>query len=255
MVSIVGCAPQTIDETPDQTSETPKEISSPAELVGKRGIQTNITEFNELLVRASKISEYKYTLHDSDIEQDYKYYFKGRFVKVELPMLLEHETGEVFNTVYMERTNKYAFTRCNREVCPEGDMEFEVGDYDYFYRPEPYEILSMFRSMDYVGDEMIGNDYVKVFSGTYLGNQGRIYVQEYWGYPLKLEYVDDSNTKHTIEFLDMEIDNTRIGEVQMPPNFKIKGEKGSWWNWEHYLGELKTNTDVDMPGLEPQYGV
>ena len=247
---IAGCVQPPAGDTDVLIETEPDVVNDPAELIDKRGVQTNITEFNELVRRASAIESFKYALVDSDEDEEYYFYGKQRFYRVELPKMLEHDTGEVFDTVYMERTTRTALSRC-RDSCAEVDMEFEKVDYDYFYRLDPYEQLTRFNPDSYIRDDMIGNDYVKVFSGRYMSGNATAWIQEYYGYPLKIEYTKEDGSTRTIEFNDMEIDTVRMGEIQLPFNCTVKGEEGNWWIWEHYLGEMKKSDMMigtpDMP--------
>ncbi|HII72419.1 TPA: hypothetical protein HA265_06715 [Candidatus Woesearchaeota archaeon] len=256
VVSLTGCksAPkseekgtETLEDTgdiaPPKAQEDP---DAPRELLDKRGQQTDITEFKELVRRASKIESYKYTLSDTDMDEEYGYYFKQRFIKVVLPETRTYPTGEEYNWVYMDRSTKTALTRCGE--CDEPDKELEKTDYEKYYALDPYEMLTKAADAELTGEEMLGNDYTKVFSIRYDGKPGKVWVQEYWGYPIRFE-IGEGQEKRTVEFKDMMIDATRAGEIEPPFEFTVKGEKGTWWSWEHYLGEME-GKNIPMPQIQ-----
>lgn len=236
--------------TQKQGTETEKEIAPPeasaeqatAEIIEKRGQKTNITEFEEFLRRSSAIESYKYTLSDSETEEEWTYFILGRFVKVKLNILKRDSAGNEYSEVFLDRITKTAFTHCGREYCDK-DREIEKTEYEEYYQPDPNEMITGTRNAEYLTEEMLGNDATKVFSITHLGEPSKVWVQEYYGYPLKFKIGD-----RTIEYKEMTIDATRRGEIDLPFNFTVKGEKGNWYFWEHYLGlwpekknELVTN--------------
>ena len=231
------------------------------DLPEKRGVITNITEFDELLRRASSIASYKYTLTDTDLGiEDQQFWFAGRFVKTRFPYTYQHSTGQIYDEVFLERTTKQAFTHCSREVCekPNIDKELERVDYEEFYVWDPMEYLFRATKPSYVTTEMVGNDYTKVFSVTFEGKEARLWLQEYYGYPLKIVVRNEDDSKRTIEFKDMMVDATRRGEIDLPTNFTISGEEGNWYFWEHYLGEWpKEGSNIEIPPgeVKPAFGV
>jgi hypothetical protein len=228
----------------------------------KRGVKTNITEFNGLLLRASNIQSYKYNLTDSAIgSEEYRFYVLGRFVKVVLPEIEQHSTGEIYDEVLMDRLTKTAFSHCSKNLCPkpELDKEVEKVEFDDYYIKDPLEYLYKATTPEYVKEEMIGNDYVKVFNIKYEGKDARIWLQEYYGYPLKIMVRNDDDSKRVVKFEHMTVDNTRRGEIDLPFNFTVSGESKSWVFWEHYLGEWPEkgkNFEVDDEGnlVNPLFG-
>ncbi len=241
MFALSGCKndiPQTnVTVTPEMNTTEPEK--QPVDVVEKRGIQTNITDFNELLRRASKIATYKYNITDTTHGADeYRFYVFGRFIRVDLPELEKYSDGTKYDQIFLDRVTKHAFSKCSINHCPRPnlDKELENTEFDDYYISDPMETLYKATKAEYVKEEMLGNDYAKVFSIKYEGNDARLWLQEYYGYPLKLVIKTSDNTKRTITFTDMQVDATRRGEIDLPTNFTIKGEEGSWFFWEHYLG-------------------
>ncbi len=210
------------------------------DIVDKRGFQTNITDFDELVRRASSIQSYKYNITDTGIGiKNLMFIVDGRFVKHILPKAMQHETGEVFDEVLMDRLTKQAFSHCSKYLCPKPNIDYELERVDYsdYYVPDPMEYLYRTTDGKLINEEMIGNQYTKVFSANFEGKPARIWLQEYYGFPLKIIVREDDDSKRTITFDGMMIDAARRAEVDPPFNFTISGEKGHWWFWEHYLGE------------------
>lgn len=212
------------------------------DIVEKRGVKTNITDYKELVRRASSINEYKYNITDTGTGvKDQRFIIKGRFVKKVLPEPMQHSTGQVFDEILMDRITRQAFSHCSKHLCPKPDIdkELERVDYEDYYVPDPMEYLYKATDGELVREDMIGNQYTKVFSVTFEGKPARIWLQEYYGFPLKIIVRNEDDSRRTILFEDMMIDATRRGEIDTPFNFTISGEDGHWWFWEHYLGEWK----------------
>jgi hypothetical protein len=210
------------------------------DIVEKRGVKTNITEFNELLRRATKIESYKYTITDTDLGvEGHEFYVLGRFVKIRLPGTMQHGTGEFFDEVLMDRVTKTAFSHCSRDLCPKPDIDkgLEKVEYSDYYISDPMEYLYRVTKPEYIEEEMVGDQYTKVFNARFEGNEARVWLQEYYGFIVKMIVKNEDGTKRVIKFEDMLVDNTRRGEIDLPFNFTVKGEQGSWYFWEHYLGE------------------
>jgi hypothetical protein len=239
-----GCDPEantniSISPEANTTANTTPE-KAPVDIVEKRGQTTNITDFNELLVRASAIQSYKYNFSDTELGTDeYRVYLLNRFVKIVLPETNKHTTGDVFDEILADRQTKTAFSHCSINTCsrPNIDRQLEKVEYDNYIIKDPYEYISMATNAQYVKEELVEEQYAKVFDATYEGKPARVWVQEYYGFPLKIMVKNEDGSKRTIKFYDVMVDATRSGEIDTPSNFTIKGETGHWLFWKHYLGE------------------
>ena len=229
------------------------------DIVEKRGVQTNITEFNELVVRASNIDSFKYSLTDTAIgDEEYEFLVRGRFVRILLPEPTEHDTGEVYDEILMDRKTKTALSHCSIDLCPKPDIdrELEKVDYDDYYISDPMEYLYKATDAELVKEEMLGDQYTKVYSVMYEGRPARIWLQEYYGFPIKIIVRNEDDSKRMINFEEMMVNNVRRGEIDPPFNFTVKGEGDrKWWTWEHYLGELDDEGKIIQPGSDPMLGV
>jgi hypothetical protein len=264
LVFVAGCQPKpsanvTISPEPD-VNINPITGGPYADIVDKRGVQTNITEFNELVKRASAIESFRYELTDTGLGiEDRSFLVLTRFVKVKLPELMQHRTGEWYDEVLMERTTKTAFSHCSIDNCPRPDLDKEIErvDYEEYYINDPMEYLYEATNAEFVKEELLGNDYTKVFSIKFEDNEARIWLQEYYGYPMKIIVRNDDGSKRTIKFDEMMVNNVRKAEVDLPFNSTIKGEDKHWWFWEHYLGEWEPPRRLNIPGVpeEPVLGV
>lgn len=252
LVFVTGCQHSQTSAKPDATVQVSPEPTAQGadinpvtgepyhDIVEKRGFQTNITDFDELVRRASSIQSYKYNITDTGIGvENQRFLIHGRFVKRILPEAMQHETGEVFDEVLMDRLTKQAFSHCSKELCPKPNIDYELERVDYhdYYVPDPMEYLYRTTDGQLIKEEMIGNQYTKVFSANFEGKPARIWLQEYYGFPLKIIVREDDDSRRTITFDGMMIDATRRSEVDPPFNFTVSSEKGHWWFWEHYLGE------------------
>ncbi|NQU79442.1 hypothetical protein HQ545_06770 [Candidatus Woesearchaeota archaeon] len=249
-----GCAyiPQDPDSNATKDDNTTDQTEPAPDIVEKRGQKTNITKFNELLTRATKIKAFKYKITDTGMEgtnkDTYSIKMLGRYVKIGLPEPREHDTGEVFDEVIMDRLTKTAFTHCSSDLClkPELDRELEKVEYETYYMPDPLEYIYKITDTQYVKEEMLGDQYTKVFNAQFEKRPARVWLQEYYGFPLKIIIRMEDDNKRTITFDDMIIDNTRLVDIKPPFNFTVKGEEGTWIMWEHYLGDWPPQNNVNL---------
>lgn len=209
----------------------------PKDIVEKRGDQTNITEYQELMARLSGIISFEYLFSDTKLgitNQQVKVY--GRYQKIE-NMKSAYNDEEIYNELFLDRVEKEAFSHCSKELCPEPkiDKELERIDYEPYAFNDPYEYASKVSNPEFIGEKMVENQYTKVFKINFEGKPARIWLQEYYGFPLRIEIVD-GDEKRIIKFEDMEIDNLERPDLDMPFGFSIKGEEGIWFFWDHYLG-------------------
>jgi hypothetical protein len=248
LFSAAGCQKTENEDKENVSVETGlKEL--PKDLVEKRGMKTNITEFQELARRASSINSFKYKFSDTETGvKDYHFTSLNRFVKLTLPELKEHKTGEVFNEVFMDKLTETALSHCGLAYCPKGslDKEVEKVEFDDYYIRNPVEYLYRATDAEFVKEELLDDQYTKVFSVTFEGRPARIWLQEYYGFPLKIVVRNEDESKRTIKFDDVMIDSTRRGEIDLPFNFTVKGEPKSWVFWEHYLGEWPPKNAIHL---------
>ncbi|MBW2966884.1 hypothetical protein KY362_00195 [Candidatus Woesearchaeota archaeon] len=260
---IAGCEPKPtllVEEPVEAPAEEPLEEANVlpvdetgrpvGELKDKRGEQTNITEFDKLMQRFSKVGSYTYKITDTAYDNEaHQFYVKGRFVRRVLNDAYYHESGAIYDEVLMDRVTRQAFTHCGTQLCPKPnpDKEVEQAGYSEYYMNDPYEHITRFTDAEYIGEKLLEDQYTKVFRGNYDGQAARAWVQEYYGFPIRIEAGSDDN-KRIIKFEDMMVDATRNAEVRMPFNFTIQGEGKAYWNWESYLGIDQMKPEYDAEG-------
>ncbi len=212
----------------NQSIEVPESVKDfDRELTDKRGEQTDIQEWSELVRRASAIQSWEFTVADTENAGQLKVYQLARYQTVEFE-------GKEIDVVQMDRITKKALSRC--KSCEEKNLE--LVDYDKYHQLDPYEMMTLFREAEFLKTDNIGNDYVKVFKGIFGGEPATISVQEYYGYPLKIE----SKTRKIV-YTELMIDNTRRKNIAIPFDSIIEGKK--YWSWEHYLGLMETRGGID----------
>jgi hypothetical protein len=257
-----------VDETgaqQEETQETPDPNINPItkepyyDIEEKRGYKTNITDFKELVRRASTIQSYKYNITDPGVtDKEYQFYVLGRFIKVGLPEQKKHKTGQVYDEIFMDRVTKTAFSHCSYRICPKPnlDKELEKVDYADYYINDPMEYLYKATNDKYVEEQMLGDQTTKVFNVKFEGKPAKIWLQEYYGFPIKIEVDNLDGTKRNIIFENMMVDATRRGEIDLPFNFTVSGEGDKHWIfWEHYLGEWPKKGQTLTPEMKAMLGL
>ncbi len=207
----------------------------------KRGVITNITEFDELLRRASGIETFRYKLTDTGLGVErQEFLMRSRFVKLRLNDVYYNSDGTKFDEILMDRVSKTALSHCSKQLCNNPvDKEVEHVDYSDYYQWDPIEYIYRITEPTYVDQEIIGDQYTKVFNAKFEGKDTRVWIQEYYGFPIKILVREDDGNPRTITFEDIMVDEVRSGEIELPFNFTVSGEgTRKWWTWEHYLGEL-----------------
>jgi len=226
--TVTGCKTKEAAKNETKSLEMPKSIiDKNREVVDKRGEQTNITKFSEMVRRASKIQSWQFTLEDTDNDRKFEVYQLERYQSVYF------EKTEGIDAVQMDRVSKTALATCKQ--C--GEKEYRLVDYEKYHQYDPYEQMTLFRDAKYLGENMIGNDYVKIFQGIFEGEPAKIYLQEYYGYPLKIE-----SKARKIIYSNVQIDSTPRAKIAIPFNSTIEGKK--YWNWEHYLGIMPVRREL-----------
>jgi len=168
---IAGCnTPTQTEDDATSAEKTAVNETQPVDIVEKRGQKTNITEFNELMRRASNIQSYKYNITDTGVSDDeYRFYVLGRFIKIDLPDTEKQPSGEKYDEVFLDRVTKTAFSHCSSRLCtkPNIDKGLEKVQYEKYYLKDPMEYLYFARDPQYVKEEMIGDETTKVFDITF----------------------------------------------------------------------------------------
>ena len=213
----------------------------------KRGVITNITAFDELLRRASAIESFRYKLTDTELEApDQEFIVRGRFVKIKLEQPQYHDDGTIFDEVLIDKLTEKALAHCSKTLCKNPtDKEVEHVEYSDYIQMDPVEYIYQITNAEYADQEILDKQYTKVFNAKFEGKDARVWLQEYYGFPLKIIVRNQDNSRRTIEFKDLMINEVRSGELQPPFNFTVRGEgTKTWWTWEHYNGEWKNKAQI-----------
>jgi hypothetical protein len=237
LLTISACTKTTpTDNTTDitQKEDTENETIPEPENIYMSTKPTN--DYNQLLGRAESIQSMQYNLSDSALDEKYYYYFYKRLVKVQLPEQLEHENGQIYDEIYMDRPLKKALSHCSKQVCKNPtDKELEVVEYNDYYQLNPVEQMYKAAKPKFEADETYNDNDVKKFSMLYNNRYpGYIWVQPYYGFPMKLEYTLDDGTTREIVYENIRINNVQLGRVIGPFNFTVEGK--TYYTFLHYLG-------------------
>ncbi|MBI5398976.1 hypothetical protein HZB03_05930 [Candidatus Woesearchaeota archaeon] len=220
-------------QTPEQEPISEEPISG--QVVPTTQKQTN--DFFQLLARAESLQSFQYNLSDSELDEKYYFFVRQRIVKMQLEKPRYLDDGTVYDEVFMDRIKKVALSHCSRRFCekPNIDKRLEVVSFSDYYQFDPVEQMYKAAKPTFVADEVLNDNDVKKFSMLYDNRYpGFIWVQSYYGFPMKLEYdIDDGNTR-TLVFENMLVDSVRLGQISTPFNFTV-GTK-NYFTFFHYLG-------------------
>ena len=189
--------------------------------------EEQIDIYEQMMRNSNRVESFSY----NSSETGNKLLYYNRYVKAYLnePRVKD---GEKYDIVYMDRINKVALGRCSTELCGEKDLEFVEVEYSEFYELDPIEWTYRYTAPVYVGEEMFGQHIAEVFNITSLtGDEGRVWIQQYYGIPLKIEF-----DEKTIDFINLRINTVMIGHVQLPIAFNVSGEQYEF-GWYGYLNE------------------
>ncbi|MBU0461955.1 MAG: hypothetical protein KJ574_05195 [Nanoarchaeota archaeon] len=208
-----------IPETANETAQEPEDMSLYDQMIGK----------------ASKVESYWYNFSDTDLDYHNMYAIRLRFGKI----LLENPeeiNGNKYDLVYFDRVHKVAIARCSLDLCEEKDLDLDTVDYDKYYQNDPLEWMYKMKYPVYIGDEMLGNQAVKVFNITGPGNYpGKIWLMEFYGLPLKIEFGTENGTRK-IAFNDLHVNTVTLGQIMLPINMTVDG-KDYEFGWFGYLAK------------------
>ncbi|MBI4739831.1 hypothetical protein HY772_09950 [Candidatus Woesearchaeota archaeon] len=229
-----------VQEQPDQTPE--QEQINEQTVSTTQATQKQTNDFFQFLTRTESLKSFQYNLSDSDLDEKYYFFVNNRFVKMQLEKPRYFEDGTIYDEVFIDRVKKVALSHCSRRFCqkPNIDKKLEVVNYSDFYQLDPLEHMYKVGKPTFVADETLYDNDVKKFSILYNNRYpGFMWVQSYYGFPMKLEYTSNdsggvSSSTRTIVFENMMIDSVRLGQISTPFNFTV-GTK-NYFTFFHYLG-------------------
>lgn len=196
--------------------------------------------YETLQRKTGSVESLGYVLVDSTLDDRNTYLIRGRLGKVMLDKP-DSSAGKDYDWVYFDRINNVAIARCSDNLCNKHDLDLFTVDYDEYYKKDPFEWQQLFKDESYLEDGQIGSHLVKVFDAkTMDGRPAKIWVQEFYGVPLKFEFETDEGMR-TIEFKEFRINNIRAGEIMLPINMTVD-EKEYVFGWYGYLAEEYDDT-------------
>lgn len=246
----VGAPLQNVPIT-DSAMQKPNQEHTSEDAATNSSTQTRAptNDFQTLLARAAAIQAFEYNLSDSAREDNPYFFILKRLAKVRFEKPLRLDDGTLYDEVFMDRPKKVALSHCSRATCDNpSDKRLEVVNYSLYYELDPLEQMYKAAKPVFVADEMFDDNEVKKFSMLYDNRYpGFMWVQSYYGFPMKFEYTLDDGSIRTIEYREIKIDNVRLGQVLPPFNFTV-GKK-NYFTFLHYLGIYpgQPNASSSMP--------
>ncbi|MBS3098487.1 hypothetical protein J4209_06880 [Candidatus Woesearchaeota archaeon] len=183
---------------------------------------------DELLEKTIAIDSFQFFYNITGLNEKRYYYMLGPDIKVAFPTIKHLEDGTPYDTVYMEREKKIAYTYCSKKSCPEKDPYAEPINFSLYNIDTPREKVFILNKAELVREELYKERYyVEVINFTNTdGDNGLMWVQSYYGVPLKLEYLDKEGNKKTLVYENISWDSVRDINVAIPYNTTLIGYNG-----------------------------
>lgn len=182
-------------------------------------------EVQDFIDKASEISSFEFNTTLPNSNEEGRYYFRGRDIKIVLPKV-RYTDNQPYDTIYLEKMYEKAFAYCSNVNCPEKDFTAEPLNYSNFIIKNPRERLLMLNKAKVIGEEKLDRHITKIveFTDVY-GKKGRMWVQPYYGVPLKIE-IEEDNGKEEIVYKDPFWNTVRAYDVSIPSNVTLVGLEG-----------------------------
>lgn len=122
-----------------------------------------------------------------------------------------------YDTIYIDTSKRTAYRMCREEVCENTTLAKQVS-YNEFYDGTFIGLIdSVVIAKDTDRSEMVEGRKTIVIDYKLENNQeGRMWIDQWYGIPMKLEYADSDGEKTSEEFSGYEPDSVTEGMVRMP---------------------------------------
>jgi len=170
-------------------------------------------ELQKAIAGQQKIKSYKYTLYGNLIAD--KIYVKGNKMRYDLSKNKQKDFVSIgkFDSIYLDKTKKQAYLSCIDITC-EDRYVLEAADYDEYIMETPMEMIEgVSYKSDITATEMcdVSKPCNKVEVQFADGKTGNIWIDNYYGFPLKIE-----KSGKIYEFVAVAVNAVKDGDVELP---------------------------------------
>lgn len=193
-----SCAPQNGTSAPYPQEEAENDFKPS---IIDYGIDGDVKAILEKGSNAKSLS-YSYMGPETGIKQ-FKFYVKDKYVAYKPGTGRSYDLESFYDTIFINKSAKTAYTYCASQECYYPGKK-KVLDFDESYIDTPYDWVDGLTSASKEGEMRLQNrDVWKVAT-----NKGTLYIDTYYGIPLKVE---SNGAEH--EFFVMEFNSVSDEEV------------------------------------------
>jgi hypothetical protein len=213
------CDKNEVAKEPQQIEEQKIEEEPPVIVQQETIILEMNSSTKELLSKSkSKVKNFAYFYFGPpDPAHGISFTYKGDILKVVYTTKKYDDNKNPYDTVYLNMAAKTATAYCESiSNCDNRDSAIEVSYADN-YRIMPTEIIDSIKFAEQTGVEQIDNKKaIKLSFEDTKGNKGYIYIWEFNGMPLIVEYTGPKSSK--IEYRDMTVNSVEDADVTHTKN-------------------------------------
>ncbi len=236
LVSCTAEQPVTPADIPEEPSEPASEIPAVTEpeppAPEPQVDETFDPEVEALLAKAENIENYKFNYKEIDVAADgvvnevtsYEFYLRGNKVKKIYNDRIKIASDAYYNDVYLDLDAETAFGACSlkRTKCDDGYNKYVVLDFNEQDMPlDPLEVLNDIpSSATKTEEQQFDSRDVSLIEYESLGKTEVIFIDEYYGMPLKKEIRDGDNLVKEYRFTRIEINSIRDADVTVPEEYE-----------------------------------
>jgi hypothetical protein len=199
---------------PPQVEEQNTQELPPVVVQEEQAVKEMNSSTKELLSKSkTKVKNFAYYYFGPpDPAHGISFTYKGDILKVMYTTKRYDANKNPYDTVYLNITSKTATAYCESiSSCDNRDLGIEVGYADN-YRIMPTEIIDSIKFAEQTGVEQIDNkNAIKLSFDDSKGNKGNIYLWEFNGMPLIVEYTEPKASK--LEYRDMTVNSVEDTDI------------------------------------------
>ncbi len=171
-------------------------------------------------VKAKNNFQYLYKAPKGEFSK--KVYVRGKFIKEEYLGDQYVDGGKLsdnrYDTIFFDTDRKTAYRMClDKELCENTTLAKKLSYNEYYMGTMIGLIDSISVGKDTDRTEMVGGRKTIVIDYKLEDNQeGRMWIDQWYGTPMKLEYLGSDGKKTSEEFSEYEPDSVTEGMVKMP---------------------------------------